>query len=513
MSLPMPPAGAPEAQWLASGRALALQGDTQAALALYEQAGKHFPASADVRVGLAGLCWQAGQRDRAEALLREWLARHGGDVAATFLMVDLLREQGRLRDAAGVMRALFAHASQDVDTVIRAIETLDNYGLQQDASSICEAAIAGGADDPRLHAYAGMLAIQLGQFESARQHYDIALAREPGAVEWNIPLGLAGLQRYRDAQHPDFAFFRELSQRPALSDAARSSVLFALGKAYDDVDDVAQAVQYLQPANALMHERHPWSRKSWKRSIEARLAAPPIAPPLAPRDDWTPVFIVGVPRSGTTLLADRLARHAQVRVRGELGWLQVAAQRVSQANTVARQVLEDAAHLYEIHARQGESEARWTIDKQPLNLLHIDLILTLWPHARIIHCERNARDTALSLWMQSFHDRAHDYAYDFADIATVIHGCRRLIAHGLKHHGASIRTVRYEDFVAAPEQQLASLEAWLELPASTADTVVEPTPISTASTWQARQPIYTRSAGRWQRYAPYLPELQTLPAY
>jgi tetratricopeptide (TPR) repeat protein len=514
MNASVPPAGAPEAEWLARGRALALQGHVQTALALYEQASEHFPASSDVRIGLAGLCWQAGQHVRAESLLREWLTDHGNDATSTFLLVDLLRQQGRLDDAAETMHALFAHGQQSVDTVIRAVETLDDYGRQQDAAAICEAAITNGAEDPRLHAYAGMLAIQLGQFERTRRHYDIAMAMSPDAVEWNIPLGLAGLQRYRDTQHPDFAFFRELLQRAALSDAARSGTLFALGKAYDDVDEVEQAVQVLRQANALMQQNHPWSRKLWKRSIEARLGAPSYGPPLEPADDWTPVFIVGVPRSGTTLLAERLARHPQVRARGELGWLQVAAQRVAQAAKVQRAVLEDAAALYATHARQGEQGAHWIIDKQPLNLLHVDLILTLWPHARIIYCERNARDTALSLWMQSFHDRAHDYAYDFDDIAAVIHGCRRLMAHWAKRYSDSIHTVRYETFVAAPDEELTALEAWLRLPsAPPAATAPTPSPISTASVWQARQPVYTRSAGRWQRYATYLPELLALPEY
>ncbi|WP_239951885.1 tetratricopeptide repeat protein [Dyella terrae] len=161
MNASMPPADAPEAEWLARGRALTLQGHVQTALAIYEQASEHFPASSDIRIGLAGLCWQAGQQERAESLLRAWLTDHHNDDASTFLLVDLLREQGRLGDAADAMRTLFTHGPQSVDTVIRAIETLDDYGRQQDAAAIGEAAIANGANDPRLHAYAGMLAIQL----------------------------------------------------------------------------------------------------------------------------------------------------------------------------------------------------------------------------------------------------------------------------------------------------------------------------------------------------------------
>jgi len=501
-------AHAPEQAWLEHGRALVLR-STSAALALFSAAATRFPTSADIQLGLAGLLGQSGQVTQAEALLRHWLAAHPGDVAATFLLARLLRDQGRLQAAGEAMRALFQHATHDADTVIAAVELLDGYGLQRDASSICESAITAGANDARLHAYAGMLAIQLGRFEQVRAHYEKALALEPGAVEWNIPLGLSGLQRYSDAAHADFAYFQGLLARADISDYTRRSTLFALGKACDDIGDYASAARYFSDANAMAHAHSQWSRKAWKRSVQARLDAPYPATRLAPSADWTPVFIVGVPRSGTTLLAERLSNFPNVRNRGELGWLQVWEERLSQASANR---LQDAADDITRHLRQDDGDAAFIIDKQPLNLLRVDLIMALWPQARIICCHRDARDTALSLWMQPFSDAAHDYSYDFGDIATVISGCRRLQAHWQQRYPDAFHVVSYEQFVNAPDATLQDVAHWLGLSAPEPDTRVADTAIATASVWQARQPIYTRSEGRWRHYAAYVPELLDVPA-
>jgi tetratricopeptide (TPR) repeat protein len=506
-------AGGPERAWLECARALVLRRDVETATAILTAAMDAYPGSTEVRYALAGSYRQNGRPKQAEALLRELLAKHPDHVAATFLLARLLKDEGRMSAAARGMRALFDRGRQDLGTVIQAVELLDDCNRKQDAAAICEAEIAAGSVDSRVHVHAAMLLSQLGRFELARQRHMFALSHSEQALDWNIPLGLAGLQRYQDASHPDFALFRDSLQRPDLSEKAHASLLFALGKAHDDIADYAQAAGYLRQANAIAHTTTAWSRKRWRQRIEARIAGKPASFRLTPPADWTPLFIVGMPRSGTTLLAELLSRHPDVCNRGELAWLPSLAQQLATIDDSDRAAYERAASTYAAQLRQDDSEAHWFIDKQPHNFLHVELILTLFPNARIIHCQRNTRDNALSLWATSFISDVQDFSYDFADIAAAIRGCRRLMAHWQARYPESIRTVRYEQLSSEPATCIASLTAWLGL--SEQDLLgarSQTTSISTASLWQARQPIYTRSVERWRNYAPYVPELLRLPA-
>ena len=505
-------AGATAQDWLECAQALVLRREQVAVTAVLTAAATAYPHSSDIHFALAGDVLQGGDRAQAEVRLRELLAEDPEHAGAVFLLARMLKEQGRMQAMADVVRALFRHARRDLEQLIHAVELLDDAGRKADAGALCEDAIAAGCNDPRLHAYAGMLLAQLGRFALARERRLFALDHSEQALEWEVPLGLAEQQRYTDSNHPDLALFRTGLQRPGLSAQARASLLFALGKACDDTADYAQAAGYLREANLLRHASARWPRKQWRRSIEARMQRrlPPTR--LDAETDWTPVFIVGMPRAGTTVLARLLSRHPQICHRGELSWLPALADDLLAGGGDYPSRLARVAATYATQLRQDDSDAQWFIDKQPHNFLHVDVILAMFPQARIIYCVRNSRDTALSLWMQSFQPGSQDYAYDMGDIAAAIRGSRRLMQHWRTRYPEAIHTVHYEALVRAPAAVLATLSAWLGLPPA-ADLLAAPDradSIGTASLWQARQPVHTRSVERWRHYAAYLPELLRL---
>lgn len=502
-----------ETQALAAVRAAGLRADWAGAERLAGAGLTEYPHSQELRRALAGIYRQTQRETQAETLLREVLEQAPDDMAAAFTLAEMLIESGRGAMAGKVLETSFSHASIDAELAIRAIELLDEAGRKRAAAGIAETALAAYPADTRLHAYAGMLEVQLGEFAQAREHYLYALEQDTRACEWHVPHGLSSVQRYSDATHADFARFRAYLRRTDLSDKARSTLLFALGKAHDDIGDYAQATGYFRQANALAHGLTAWSRKNWRRAIESRLAVKPFAQRLPPAE-FTPVFIVGMPRSGTTLAAELLARHPLLRNRGELPWLARLAQSPALAGNPPRAALERCATTYAAQLCQDDSgDAQWFIDKQPLNFRYVDLIMALWPNARIVHCQRNARDTALSLWTQSFLEDVQGYAFDFANIALVMRDEQRLMAHWRKHYPAAIRELRYEELAPDPEQQIAQLAAWLGLPdAATAQTNATAESIGTASLWQARQPVYTRSVERWRNYVPFLQELEKFAA-
>ena len=507
------PASDPGAQhWLDAGRACVLRSDLAGAVATFRSGLAAHPQSIDLQHALAGVLWQTGEVAEAETLLRDLLARDPANAAATFLLAQLLKAQGRMLAVETIVRALFAHTELEFGNLVHAIELLDDCGRKQAAADLAEVAITAGCDDPRLHAYAGMLATQIGEFGRAREHYRHALAHDARALEWQSAYGLAVSQPYTSAEDPDFALLRGFLDRADLGTKARASVLFALGKAHDDIGDHARAAEWLRQANALVAADVNWSRKNWRRIVSARLDAKPLAATAVSADDFVPIFVVGLPRSGTTLVADRLARHAQVCNRGELNWIAFLAQQIAQTGKVDAAVLARAVETFRTQVRQDDSDARWFIDKQPLNFLHIDLILALFPNARIVHCRRNSRDTALSIWMQYFAGRDQDFAYEFADIAAVAQGSERLLAAATRRHSPSIRELRYETLVREPERCISELLTWIGLPdAGMAANAPERRVISTASAWQARQPVHVRSIARWRAYAPFVPELLQFP--
>lgn len=503
--------------WLAVAQTQVLHGQLVAAQATLTRALADHPKSVELRRAQAGVLGKNGRDADAEALLRELLREDAGDTASAFALASMLKDRGQMAAAAAVMRACLAEPlnGRDPDLAIRAIELLDDCDRKSDAAAIAESAIRAIREDARLHAYAGMLQIQLGDFERARQHYLLALQHDRGAWEWHVPIGLASAQRYQSGEHPDLVLLRGGLRLDDLSEKARAELHFALGKAHDDFGDYQQAAQHFRDGNTRAHRLTKWTRKAWRRAVEARLASKPIAHTLEPVTDFTPVFIVGVPRSGTTLLAELLSRHPGVCNRGELPWIARLAALPSLTGNPDRADLRHAAATYAARSRQDDAgDARWFIDKQPLNFRYVDLMLALFPNARIIYCKRCSRDTALSLWMQCFLEDVQGYAYDFGDIELVMRDCERLMTHWRDRWPDAIHAVQYEELVADTQGILQSLAGWIGLAPSqegASAMAASTSAISTASLWQARQPVNARSIGRSKHYIGYLPELSRFP--
>ncbi|HEY0179468.1 MAG TPA: sulfotransferase [Dokdonella sp.] len=501
-------ADAPPAAWLERGRALALNGDLGAAAALLEAALARAPDDAELRLALASAHWQLGDLARADAELDALLGDRPDHVAAAFALARLRAGQGRVRAAEAALRTPFARIRQPSDLTVRAARMLAGWGRTAAAAEICEAQIALGDDDARLRVYAGLLLLKLGEFERSRERYRGAIERDPSMLEFDAAYAIAAARRYVDPADADIGWFERLLARPQLGSRARASLRFALGKIHDDLGEWARAAAYFRAANALV-DRGGWSRKSWRRVVDVRMNAAPLPSRRPAAGEGVPVFVVGAPRSGTTLVAELLARSDQVRNRGELDQLPELAQQL------ARVVRPDAARLDAIAAaywrelRQDDADAGWFIDKQPLNFLNLDLIAALFPQAHVVYCRRSSRDTALSIWMQHFESAEYRFAYDFDDIGAVLQGAARLLAKARRDARVRLHEVRYEALVAAPEAVVGELAAALGLaPFDCGAPARAATAIGTASVWQARQPVYTRAVGRWRAYAEFVPELR-----
>ncbi|HEX7915518.1 sulfotransferase [Rudaea sp.] len=421
-----------------------------------------------------------------------------------------LREDGRIEAAADTVIALWQEAHGNRAVALDVLEFLKECSAQQRALPVARDARTRWPSDARFAAEAGEIALTLGHFDEAAVALREAIDLDPkqGAA-W---LRLAYCHRFAE-DDADVQRFRRGWSDTGLDEAARICAGFAFGKALDDLGDYSQAAQVLTQANALARLTSNWRVDAWRRFIDAQLNASAL-PALPGSSDFTPIFVVGMPRSGTTLVASTLARNPEVRDRGELNWVPALHTLLREQGQLRNpQALAAIAGVIRAQMRRDDAPARFHLDKNPLNFRHLDFIAACFPNARIVHCRRGARDTALSIWMQHFAHEDLGFAYDFAAIAEVGKDCDALIAHWRARLPLAILDVDYERFVAEPPAQRHRLEEFLGLPARVDDDGTgdgNAQSITTASVWQARQPVYTHAVERWRRYAPYLPELTTL---
>jgi tetratricopeptide (TPR) repeat protein len=469
-----------------------------------------FPSDEAERFRSAQALWQQGLVEPARALLDDILAHHPMHPEATPLLAQLLQSQGQLNAASQLMADWCRHAGLQPAITMRCAQFIQQCQRQPLAAVLCEEAIALGHVGAGLHALAGNLARELGEFEVARTHYYTALEAGVDLDSWFVLGALAATRRYTNRADPDFAHLIAHFGDAAYSMHARAVTGFGLAKAYDDIADHAKAAQTLRAANRLSGQAQPWAREVWAQWLDARMQSRALETPLRSMSDFVPIFIVGLPRSGTTLAATRLAGHPAVRDRGELPMLDFIAERLHSGNLLRDPgALHQAAELYRVHAVQDDPPVRWYIDKNPNNFRHLDLISALFPQARIIHCRRDPRDTALSIWSQSFAHPQYGFASEFDDIADFMRGHDRLMRHWQQRLRLPMHRLDYEAMVADPDSTLAALRIFVGLTSVVAPgtAATSATAISTASVWQARQPIYLSSVGRWKNYLPHVPEL------
>lgn len=316
---------------------------------------------------------------------------------------------------------------------------------------------------------------------------------------------LAGVSHAPELDEALTSRVRAALERPGISVADRAGLGFALAGLLDAAGQFDQAFDTAAAANQASRAASgaAYPRAAAEQFIDRLNAGVPA--PRRPADVQSPIFILGMFRSGSTLVEQILAGHSAIRAAGELELIPELARRIAgYPESLATADEATVAAWREFYLKGLHPVARdgaLVTDKRPDNFLHIGLIKTLFPNAKIVHTRRNRLDNLVSLYFLHL-DPHMAYALDLADAAHWYAQYERLMAHWKLLYPNDIFEADYDELVQSPEPLLKRLLGFLglEWEGALLDFAHRDRPVRTASVWQVRQPLHSRSSGRWRNY-------------
>jgi tetratricopeptide (TPR) repeat protein len=509
--------------------------------------------------------------------LQRWSEARDAYAAAVRLQPDLavahanlglaIQSEGKLPEAVPHLRRAMELSLEDGDACSQVVNAL---ALAEDWTTLisyAERRVQRQPNDADAHNDVGWIYQADGQLVAAERAYREALRLQPNHLAAWIHLGIwqeeQGLlaeaeasYRAAEVRHPrataplvrralllrgrlpeaDRDRLRRALSAADLAAEQRLRLLFALAQVADGHGDFAEAAACLGPANALAGQQRRsegicYAPEEHARFVDQLMTAftPELFARLATAGDHTsqPIFVFGLPRSGTTLVEQVLASHSQVNGAGELPFLRRALEALPPVvagteTPEARVQALDAATLLQLAGGYREAirdllaredaagqraDPQRVVDKMPDNYLYLGLIALLFPRATLIHVRRDLRDVAVSCWMNHF--RSIAWADDAEHIARRSWEYQRLMAYWRRVLPLPIHEVRYEHLVDNFEAEAQQLVAVCGLDWEPACLQFHRTarPVRTASATQVRQPLYRRSVGRWQSYELHLAAL------
>ena len=333
--------------------------------------------------------------------------------------------------------------------------------------------------------------------------------------EWGYAIG-AQLQLEQERASPSLVEqAKQLINSIGLELPDRAMLGFGLGKVYQNKDPQL-AWRYFRLANQLRRQQiGSLDAGALSEKVDGIIAAFGEVPEIGAADSSGPIFIVGMPRSGTSLIEQILGRHSAVLARGEMPYLPMLCERLPDLigsirdwpEAVADILPEHCASLAEFYLSRArpDSAGKTAIvtDKLPFNYYRLGLAATIFPAAQFIACERDPVDIATSIFTENF-GLTQKYATSLRDIRIVMSEKDRIMSHWESVMSSRIFRLSYEELIKDQEGQTRAIAQWLGLPweQEMLNFHMAERPVLTPSKWQVRQPIYNTSIGRWRRFRP-----------
>ena len=533
---------------------LEIQGLHDAALACYRNVLEISPDFPDAHINLGNLLFALRRYDEAAEHLGV-AARLRPDAKVLFNLGNVYLTQTKLHQAVDTYSQALRLAPRYADAFLNMGTALGKLGQGDDALFCYREALKIKPDSAVALYNVGELLITKGQLDESLACFHRVLQTDPDFIKAQVgevkvfdrrgdfeqayarlrPLllvdkptvdaALAYALLCRHVGHCDEAIVmmeRLLAWKaPALGNYERLQLHFELGRLLDAAADYESAFEHFRQGNLLKDQS--FSSEDYARHIDDLIATySPDFMARAPRARHAsarPMFIVGMPRSGTSLVEQVLASHPQIAAGGELTLLNDCVQVLPQVLNTALPYPQCLAALtpescdslsqhYLDKIAEISADARYVTDKMPANFNFLGLIALLFPGARIIHCVRDPLDTCLSCYFQHF-SGMHPYAYDLGHLGSYYNQYQRLMLHWQAVIGLPMLKISYEELVANQEQVSRDLIAFCDLPWDERCLRFHETKrvVHTRSYDQVRQPLYRRAVGRWRHYERFLDPL------
>ncbi|HEY7330295.1 MAG TPA: tetratricopeptide repeat protein [Gemmataceae bacterium] len=526
------------------------------------------PSFAEAHSNLGNVLREMGKLDDARRHYVEALRINPAIGMIYNNMAQLLQEEGKIPEALAWYQEALARDRNTPRIFCNLASALSEQDRFDEATAQYETALHLDPNCPEAHNGLGFVCHEQGRDEEARKHFHTALQFKPDFAPAHCNLGTlleelndfeAAEKQFRTALHhdpthagakaqlatmlrgklpeEDLQAIRQQLADPDLLPGKRAVLSFGLAQVLDSRKEYAESAERLCAANALAKDA--WQKRgdTYDPVRHSEFISEMIANCTSEfferlrglgSDSERPVFIVGLPRSGTTLIEQILASHSQVYGAGELRCARDDFESLPEVMSsqkpekpakegsdpampylalLDREAIQTVAQRHLDKLNELNSTVLRVADKMPDNYMYLGMLAVLFPKAKFIHSRRDLRDIAVSCWMTNF--RQIRWANDLEHIAARFREYERLMGHWAATLPVPLLHIDYEDTVADLEGVARKLVSWCGLEWEPACLNFHQTerPVRTASVTQVRQPIYTRSVKRWKNYEPALNEL------
>jgi tetratricopeptide (TPR) repeat protein len=476
--------------------------------ASYRKAIALTPDYAGAHSNLGVTLQELSRLDDAEASYRKAIALKPDFAEAHNNLGNALKELGRLDEAEASLRQAIALKPDFAEAHNNLGNALKELGRLDEAEASLRQAIALKPDYAGAHGNLGVTLQELGRLDEAEASLRQAIALKPDYA--GAHRNLATMKKF-SSEDEQCLQMQALYRDPATSEKNRCHICFALAKAYEDLREFARAFQLYAEGNGLRKKALGYNKATDEQLFESLIAnyqqisgavGPEIVAP-----ELTPIFIVGMPRSGTTLVEQIISSHPLVTGAGELSFVSQfgSSLAVGQA-PVYGEALTTFRQQY-LNALQKRSEGNAIVtDKMPQNFRFLGLIVKALPEAKIIHVKRDPAAVCWANYTQYFVKDSLGYCYNLDDIRHYHELYQDLMKYWHQALPNRIYDLDYEALTERQEEETRKLIDYLELEWS--DACLSPQDntrsVATASNAQVRQKVYQGSSEKWKRYQPFL---------